>query len=59
VGKIFGDAADLTQAVITGPASETIGSDLDADLSQVEIGHVTPAIAWQAAVRQATAAAAP
>jgi cellobiose transport system substrate-binding protein len=59
VGKIFGDAADLTPAVITGPASEAIGSDLDADLSQVEIGHVSPDIAWQAALRQATAAAAP
>jgi cellobiose transport system substrate-binding protein len=53
VGKIFGDAADLTPTAITGPASETIGSDLDADLSQVEIGHVSAGIAWQAAVRQA------
>jgi cellobiose transport system substrate-binding protein len=56
VGKIFGDAADLTPATITGPASATIGSDLDGDLAQVEIGHVSPGTAWQAAVRQTAAA---
>ena len=56
VGRIFGDAADHTPAAITGPASAAIGSDLDSDLSQVEIGHVAPAVAWYAALRQAKAA---
>jgi cellobiose transport system substrate-binding protein len=56
VGRIFGAAADHTPAAITGPASAAIGSDLDSDLSQVEIGHVAPAVAWSAALRQAKAA---
>lgn len=58
IGKIFGTAADRTPATIFGPASGTIGTDLDADLSQVEAGRLAPAGAWRAAVRQARAAAA-
>lgn len=49
-------AADRTPAAITGPATPAIASDLDGDLSQVEIGHVSAAVAWQAALRQAAAA---
>lgn len=56
VGKIFGAAADRTPTPITGPASAAIGSDLDSDLSQVEIGHVSAGIAWRAALRQLKAA---
>jgi cellobiose transport system substrate-binding protein len=56
VGKIFGHAADLTPVAITGPASQAIAADLDSDLTQVEIGHVSAALAWQAALRQARAA---
>jgi len=56
VGKVFGDAADLTPVTITGPASQAIAADLDGDLTQVEIGHLTAAVAWQVALRQARAA---
>jgi cellobiose transport system substrate-binding protein len=58
IGKIFGAAADKTPATILGPASGTIGADLDADLSQVEAGRLGLSGAWRVAVRQAKAAAA-
>jgi cellobiose transport system substrate-binding protein len=56
VGRVFGGAADLTPAAITGPASQAIAADLDGDLTQVEIGHLTAADAWRVALRQARAA---
>jgi cellobiose transport system substrate-binding protein len=56
VGKIFGDSADLTRAAVTGPASATVASDLDAALAQVEIGHASPSLAWSVALHQAAAA---
>ena len=55
VGKIFANSADRTPAAAVGPASATIASDVDADLSQVEIGHVSPGVAWAVALRQAAA----
>jgi cellobiose transport system substrate-binding protein len=57
VGKIFGESADRTPSAILGPASGAIEADLDGDLSQVETGQLGAASAWQAALRQATAAA--
>ena len=57
VGRIFGDSADLTPAAITGPASTAIGADIDAVLAQVDLGHVSPAVGWRSALRQAAASA--
>jgi cellobiose transport system substrate-binding protein len=57
VGQIFGDSADRTPATILGPASDVIGGDVDSDLSQVEVGRMGSDRGWQAALRQATAAA--
>jgi cellobiose transport system substrate-binding protein len=58
VGQIFGQSADRTPSTILGPASDAIGGDVDSDLSQVEVGRMGSGSAWQAALRQAAAAAA-
>lgn len=58
VGKIFGQSADRTPSTILGPASDAIRGELDSDLSQVEVGRMGSGSAWQAALRQATAASA-
>lgn len=57
VGRIFGRAADRTPAAVNGPASDTIGTDIDNALARVESGKVPPGPAWRAAVQQAAAAA--
>jgi cellobiose transport system substrate-binding protein len=57
IGQIFGDSADRTPATILGPASDAIGGAVDSNLSQVEAGRVASQSAWQAALRQASAAA--
>jgi cellobiose transport system substrate-binding protein len=57
VGRIFGRAADRTPAAVNGPASDTIGTDIDSALARVESGKVPPGPAWRAAVQQAAAAA--
>lgn len=58
VGKIFGQSADRTPATILGPATNAISGDVDNDLLQVEVGRLGSGSAWQAALRQAAAAAA-
>ena len=56
VGRIFGRSADRTPAAVLGPASDTIGADIDGALARVESGQA-PGPAWRAAVQQAAAAA--
>ena len=56
VGRIFGRSADRTPAAVLGPASDTIGADIDGALARVESGQA-PGQAWRAAVQQAAAAA--
>jgi cellobiose transport system substrate-binding protein len=56
VGQIFGRSADRTPAAVLGPASDTIGADIDGALARVESGQA-PGPAWRAAVQQAAAAA--
>ncbi len=57
VGRIFGRSADRTPAAVLGPASATIGADIDTALAQVESGQARPGRAWRAAVQQAAATA--
>lgn len=57
VGRIFARSADRTPAAVLGPASGTIGADIDTALARVESGQAAPGQAWRAAVQQATAAA--
>jgi cellobiose transport system substrate-binding protein len=56
VGRIFGRSADRTPAAVLGPASDTIGADIDGALARVESGQA-PGPTWRAAVQQAAAAA--
>ncbi len=39
VGRIFGRSADRTPAAVLGPASDTIGADIDGALARVESGQ--------------------
>lgn len=57
VGRIFSRSADRAPGAVLGPASGTIGADIDTALARVESGQARPGPAWRAAVQQATAAA--